>query len=198
MADRAQLNEALALLGELLASRGHAFDLLVIGGGALLLQDLISRPTMDLDAMARLENGQLQSAKPLPPELVEAIRDVADTLGLPREPTDEKDWLNGGPTMLRTFVTPEFVRRARIRTFDALTIRIAAREDLITLKLWAAADAGRGARRSVDLQDLKDIAPMANEMRAAVVWCVRTDGRPDCFEQDLAPLLVHDPEELAP
>jgi hypothetical protein len=31
--------------------------------------------------------------------LVQAIRDVADALGLQRKPCDDKDWLNGGPTL---------------------------------------------------------------------------------------------------
>ena len=78
MQDSHTLTQALRLLGELLAHRGLSFDLVVIGGGALLLQDLIHRPTLDLDAIARIEDGRWVCAKPFPEPLVIAIRDVAD------------------------------------------------------------------------------------------------------------------------
>ena len=39
------------MLGELLADRGHAVELVAIGGGSLLLLGLIERPTKDLDSL---------------------------------------------------------------------------------------------------------------------------------------------------
>jgi hypothetical protein len=39
MFESASLKNALLALGELLASRGHHFELVAIGGGSLLLQD---------------------------------------------------------------------------------------------------------------------------------------------------------------
>ena len=44
----ADLEEALSTLGQLLQDRGEAYDVVVIGGGALLLLGLIVRPTKDL------------------------------------------------------------------------------------------------------------------------------------------------------
>lgn len=162
----------------------------MIGGGALLLQQLIRRPTLDLDAVARVEGQEWVTAKPLPDELVQAIRDVADALGLPREPRDEKDWLNGGPSFLRSLGLPEgFEQRATLRRFGSLTIRVAARQDLVSLKLWAATDGSRGPRRAVDIADLRELRPTAEELRKAVEWCALKDGRPDFATTELAPVL---------
>ncbi|MES2643419.1 MAG: DUF6036 family nucleotidyltransferase [Myxococcota bacterium] len=51
----ADLQEALETLGALLASRGQHYDIVVIGGGALLLLGLIDRPTRDLDIVSRID-----------------------------------------------------------------------------------------------------------------------------------------------
>lgn len=48
----ADLEEALHALGQVLLARGEAYDVVVIGGGALLLLGLVARPTKDLDAVA--------------------------------------------------------------------------------------------------------------------------------------------------
>lgn len=187
----AQITAALTLLGDVLEERGLSFDLVVIGGGALLLQQLIRRPTLDLDVVARIEREAWLTSKPLPAPLVAAIRDVALTLDLPREPRDEKDWLNGGPSFLRSLGLPAgFEQRASTRRFGPLTIRVAAREDLIALKLWAATDPRRGQRRAVDVQDLQELHPTPAELRAAVRWCRQKDGRPDFVTIDLAPAIT--------
>lgn len=49
----ARLIQALELLGQLLAERNESFELVVIGGGALLLTGLSSRATVDIDIVAR-------------------------------------------------------------------------------------------------------------------------------------------------
>lgn len=188
--DKRQLTGALSLLGEVLDSRGLSFDLAVVGGGALLLQQLIRRPTLDLDAVARIERGAWLTAKPLPEALVQAVRDVADALGLPREPRDDKDWLNGGPTFLRELGLPDgFSERTTVLHFGPLTVRVASRLDLICLKLWAATDSQRGTRRIVDLADLRELAPTHDELRQAAAWCAGKDGRADFVAAELAPVL---------
>ncbi len=183
-----ELRRALGLLGELLERRGHSFDLVVIGGGALLLQNLIGRPTLDLDTVARVAGEKWVPAKPLPNELVRAIRDVAVTLGLQRQPDD--DWLNGDSTVLIDTGLPKgFADRAMAIQFGSLTIRVAARPDLICLKLWAATDTARGARRNVDIADLKELDPTIDELRQAVRWCCEKDGRNDFADRELSPII---------
>ncbi len=192
MSTKNELLEGLAALGELLARRGLQFDLVVIGGGALLLRDLISRPTQDLDIVATIEAGKWRMAsKPLPEQLVEAIREIGEAFDLPREPRDDKDWLNPGPAFLLKLGLPDgFEGRVDIRTFHDLTVHIAARVDLITLKVWAATDSTRGARRHVDIDDLQTLSPTSEELRIAIDWCARQDGRPDFVESEVEPLLA--------
>jgi len=88
------LREALTVLGEILNDRGLAHDIVVVGGGALLLSGHIDRPTKDLDVVARVENDKWTLAEPMPADLVEAVKDVAAALDL------APDWLNAGPTSL--------------------------------------------------------------------------------------------------
>ena len=62
----ADLDEALTTLGQLLQARGEAHDVVVIGGGALLLHGIIERPTKDLDAVARVEGTRWLRTEPFP------------------------------------------------------------------------------------------------------------------------------------
>jgi hypothetical protein len=188
--DGERLHLGLEMLGELLSEAGLAYDLVVIGGGALLLHRLISRPTEDLDAVAMVRGERMVRAQPLPGPLRDAIRVVGETLDLANASRDGKDWLNGAPTVLLRLGLPEgFLERAEVRPFRALTIRLPARQDLITLKLLAATDLRRGGRTRVDLADLRAITPTRAELRQAVAWCVARDGRPDVFEFDMLPAL---------
>ncbi|MBN1959426.1 MAG: hypothetical protein JW841_00645 [Deltaproteobacteria bacterium] len=186
-----KVNEALRLLGEVLKQRNLAYELVIIGGGALLLKNLIKRPTLDIDAVARIDTGKWLPAKPLPEPLVSAVRDVANALGLEQEPRDEKDWLNGGPSILGKLLLPAgFAERTEIRRYGPLTIRIASRQDLITLKLWAATDTARSQRRAVDIGDLREIKPTVAELKTASRWCILKDGRTEIAVAEISKVLV--------
>jgi len=120
--DNATLRDALTALGELLVDRGETYDIVVIGGGALLLGGHIERPTKDLDVLARIEGDRWLSAQPLPDALRAAVADVGDAFGLAR------DWLNCGPTSLLAGGLPDgFPERLSIERFDALTLLTSAR-----------------------------------------------------------------------
>ncbi|MDA0766154.1 MAG: hypothetical protein O3A87_05645 [Verrucomicrobia bacterium] len=69
--DAQHLEEALQLVGELLDSRRtERFRLVVCGGSALLAQNLISRPTNDVDILALMSwEQEVSSAHPLPSAL---------------------------------------------------------------------------------------------------------------------------------
>ena len=155
------VEDALSLLGGVLDARGHAYEIVVVGGSALLLLGLIRRPTRDLDVLAIVENGAFVTAGPLPAELAEAARDVAPVLGL------AEDWLNGGPTsQLQSGLPDGFEKRLERRTYGSLTVRIASRFDQIHLKLFATVDQGPGKH----LDDLRRLSPTRDELIQAARW----------------------------
>lgn len=84
------LELALSTIGDVLESRGVNCDVVVVGGGALQLLGLITRPTKDLDVVALFRGGELEGADPLPPDLVRARDDVANALGIPEEDDDAR------------------------------------------------------------------------------------------------------------
>jgi hypothetical protein len=177
---RDALTLALSTLGELLGERGHAYDLVLIGGGALMLSGLIERPTKDLDVLARMELDNLLPAEPLPEPLQVAVRDVAEVLDL------DPGWLNGGPTALLDQPLPSgFQERLETRTFGALTVRIASRVDQVAFKLFAAVDQGPHSKH---VSDLRKLAPTSAELVAAARWC-RTHDPSEGFRETLVEAL---------
>jgi len=191
MKGKQDLRKALKILGDVLEHRNLHFDLAIVGGAALLLKDLISRSTMDLDAVAVIAEGEKWgSASPLPEDLTTAVREVGRALDLARRPKDEKDWLDSGPSiLLRLGLPPGFKERARITRFGGLTLRLASRFDLVHLKLWSATDPARGSRREVDIADLRALKPTDEELRSALAWCAQRDGRNDFVSVNAAPVL---------
>jgi hypothetical protein len=168
----ASLEDALATLGEVLEARDLRFDVVVVGGGSLLLLGRLKRPTKDLDVLALVGATELESAEPLPKELRTAVKDVAATLEL------ADDWLNPGPTSLLDFGLPAGFRdRLTTKTFGGLTVRIAGLVDQICFKFYATVDQGP---RSKHAQDLRLLAPSREEMIAAARWA-RTHDPSDGF-----------------
>jgi hypothetical protein len=174
------LEDALELLGSVLADRGVSYEVVVIGGSALLLLGVIQRPTKDLDVLALVEEGVYLPADPLPGPLRQAVRDVGLALGL------TVDWLNGGPTaQLRSGLPPGFASRVETRVYGALAVHIASRLDHIFLKLFAAVDHhGRGKHAD----DLRRLAPTKQELLEAAAWVRGQDIGP-AFPQMVADIL---------
>ncbi len=161
------LRVALDTLGTLLVDRGLSYEIVVVGGGGLLLLGLIRRPTKDLDALALVENGTYVLARPLPAALVEAIADVAAVQGL------DDEWLNPGPTdQLKQGVPDGFSKRTTRHVFGGVVIQVAGRLDQIFLKLYAAADSDP---KSKHVRDLIDLDPTADELRVAAAWVKQQD-----------------------
>src|SRR6202012_3920066 len=128
----------LGALSEQVAARGERFELVVIGGSALLALGLIERTTKDGDIVAFHSEGDLESADPLPDGLVAARDLVARAFSLlPR-------WLNPRPAKLLEFGLPDgFAERLERRDYDAgLVVYFASRYDQIHFKLYAAVDEG--------------------------------------------------------
>lgn len=180
--DDESLPRALASLGEVLGSRRLNYEVVGIGGSALVLLGYIHRATRDLDLVALVEGGDLVSAAPLPAPLAEAAADVARPFGL------RPDWLNAGPASVLEFGLPEgFASRLETRRYGALTLHLAGRRDQIALKLYAAVDQGPNSKHTADLRAL---SPTSEELLAAARW-TRTHDPSEGFRGELVRALVH-------
>lgn len=120
-------NRFLGALGEQLAARRERFELVVIGGSALLALGLVERTTKDVDIVALRSDGDLDYAKPLPEGLQTACDLVARDFSLPA------GWLNPGPTDLLKLGLPDgFVDRLERRDYGAgLVVYLASRYDVL-------------------------------------------------------------------
>jgi hypothetical protein len=180
--DKDLLERTLRALGEVLESRGHQYELVVIGGSALLLLDLGVRPTKDLDVVAAVKDQRYVTADPLPAPLAQAVVDVGATFGL----TD--NWLNPEPASLLDFGLPEgFEHRTQTRSYGGLILHIASREDQICFKLYAATDQGPDSKHVADLMRL---SPGEEELLEAARWATSQDPSPG-FRKILINALKH-------
>lgn len=179
--DERSLPPLLDALGEVLASRGQRYEVVAIGGSALLLLGYIHRATRDLDLVALIQGGRMVTAKPLPAALAEAVADVARARGL------RPDWLNPGPTSLLDLGLPTgFAERLETRAYKALTLHLAGRFDQIAFKLYAAVDQGPDSKHTADLRAL---TPAPAELRIAARW-TRTHDPSEGFRGQLLQALA--------
>lgn len=161
------LNEALEVLGTYLLDKGLKYEVVAIGGGALLLLGCIIRPTKDLDVIALMDRNKLISAHPLPTPLLAAIKEVGSTLKLP------EDWINSAPADLWKMGLPEgFQDRLDPIHFSGLTLYCASRFDQICFKLYASVDQGPHSKH---FEDLKRLHPTKEELKTAGSWCKTHD-----------------------
>ncbi len=182
-----EAHDLLAALGEQLASAGRPFELVVIGGSALLATGMIDRATRDVDVLALRTGDELTRPDPLPTELATAAERVGRDFGLPQ------DWLNAGPaTMLDLGVPAGFVERLEEHRYGpALTVHFASRIDQIHFKLYALVDQGPGRHES----DLRHLNPSEQELVSAARWTRTHDPSPgfrDGLERVLTQLGVED------
>jgi Nucleotidyltransferase of unknown function (DUF6036) len=179
----ATADRLLTALGEQLSLAGYEYDLIVIGGSALLALGLVSRSTQDIDVVALAGGSGLNEALPLPQPLVEARDRVARDFGLP------EDWLNSqaAPDMLRLGLPEGFMDRLTRREYGpSLTVRYASRIDQIHFKLHAAVDRS-GGKHFADLRALK---PTQDELVAAARWA-RTHDPSEGFLEMLTAALAY-------
>ena len=168
---RSQLETAVRALGELLAARGLHYEVVLIGGGNLILRGLVERPTTkDLDLLGEWVADRVEPMRPMPEPLRLAVVDVGLTFGL------ADDWVNLGPDALLDLGLPEgFVGRLERHDYGGLVAWLAGRFDMICFKLYAAVDLGP---RSRHLQDLRDLGPTRDELVAAARWSITHDPSP--------------------
>jgi hypothetical protein len=162
------LEEALRLLGNLLATRkGAAFWLVVCGGSALLAQEIISRSTTDVDILAMRDwDGGVDRAFPMPEALKVAAADVAAELHL------GGNWLNSAASLhfpdLHLLPAP-FWQELETRDYGHyLKISFVTRSGQIQLKIYAALN--RAEPR--DFEDIRALAPDARETEDCLRWLI--------------------------
>lgn len=179
--DRAE--ELLNALGEQLQEQGVQFELVVIGGTALGVLGLVSRPTRDIDVVALIEEGELIIADPLPSNLRDAALRVAADFDLP------SNWFNAEPSsdLVRLGLPNGFNERLVTRSYGpALTVHFADRIDQIHLKLYAMTDRGLGRHQ----EDLQALEPTPEELIAAARWA-RTHDPSEGFRDEILRVLLY-------
>lgn len=187
LTDRTSVQRALTSLGVQLELAGNApLEIVVIGGAALNVLGFVARPTRDVDVLALTESGRvgigrtLVKCSPLPGSLLDAAAGVAHDLGL------EPGWLNAGPADLLDHGLPEgFEGRMTAQRYGpSLLVHFPAREDLICLKVFAAADTGVGRHT----QDLAALNPTGAELLVGARWA-RTQDPSEGFKTMVMALL---------
>jgi hypothetical protein len=180
--DHQILEEAMCVLGHLVAVRKRpAIHLVVCGGSALIALNLVARTTKDVDVLAVLESGELRCARPLPAWLLDDAKAVRSELNLP------ENWLNDGPadeSLFRLGLPAGVAERLMLREFGpSLRVSFISRYDQIHFKLYAAAD--QGGRH---FTDLKKLVPTKEELHAAARWTFTQDAS-DAFRQVVGEVL---------
>ena len=151
--------EILNAVGALLHDRGKHFEIVVVGGTALLLTGLHGRATKDVDILALRSGNDLIDAKELPAQLVLASEEVGRIYGL------APDWFNSDPSDQLAEGLPEgFVARLQRFDFGGLVVHVPDRLDQIALKVHAAADPSLPNKH---LDDLRIMAPTEDELMTA-------------------------------
>jgi hypothetical protein len=192
MLAQGSVEDVLNALGAVLAERGMAFEIAVVGGAGLLLQGLLGRSTRDVDVVAVLLDGDLADPRPLPAGLLGAALDVAAAFGL------SEAWLNShAADLLLDDGLPEgFLSRCAVRRYGGLTIHVASRLDQIAFKLFASME----VTRTRDVGDLRALSPSEVEPVGAAIWVL--DHQMKRFRSDmvyrLGALGVRDAERRIP
>ena len=171
MIGREQLEAALTALGELLAARGVRYEVVLVGGGNLILRGLIIQPTTkDLDILGERAHDLIRPLRPMPQPLRDAVTDVGRAFGL------ANDWLNVGPDSLLDIGLPDgFVERLERRDFGGLVVWLAGSYDMVCFKLYAAVGQGPRSRHFGDLVELR---PNRDDLLGAARWAMTHDPSP--------------------
>ena len=145
-----------------LAVTSLRLDAVVIGGTALNLLGVVSRPTKDCDILH----------PELAPEVAIAARAFAIVLRKRGEVLQD-DWLNNGPASLAATLPSGWQDRVQL-VFSGVAIELhcLGRHDLLMSKLFALCD------RGIDLADCVALAPKQEELRLVLPWLEHQDGNP--------------------
>jgi len=149
-----QIDRLLNALGGSLAARGHAAEIVILGGASLIARELSARATGDVDVLGiRMPDGSVQSAHPLPPDIRAAANEVAAALGL------DPMWLDDRPGSDFANAAPAgFEERLERVDYGALIVWHLSRRDITAIKIVASAERW-GEPANKHWQDVQTLAP---------------------------------------
>jgi hypothetical protein len=152
----ALLRPILESLDAKLQARGEPRELVVCGGGALLILNLIDRQTRDIDVIT--------------PELDLVLKEIAAEVG--QEFGLEPGWLNNGPASLARDLEQGWETRVQlIYQGKRLKMYSLSSRDLLASKLFAYCD-----RDEDDLSDILKMAPSISEIESLQGWVLARDA----------------------
>ena len=165
----------LSALAEQLETLGESLDLVIIGGAGLQALGIIQRPTRDVDVLGLRKGDELLPLDAVSNALRDAAAKVARDLGV------HDGWLDTGAAALMERGLPAgFVGRLHTERIDPnLVVHLASRSDQIHLKLIAMVDTGHPRHE----QDIRSLAPTAEELAEAATWIRRTYPSPNVAEE---------------
>jgi hypothetical protein len=182
LGSKKEIDQALIELGRQLARLDSSEVRILCGGAsALCMLEILSRSTMDVDALAILgKGGTLTKIRRFPKELQTAIQRTATTLGL------DDNWFNASATELLRLGLPKGVvsrsTRHRKQYGPCLTVQFLDRLDQVALKLFASMDPVKFRRH---LEDLVAMKPKGKEIDHALNWMLGWKTSP-AFRKRLA------------
>jgi len=155
------MKEVISAFDAYLAKKSLQFHAVVIGGGALIVMDIIDRKTKDIDCLD----------PDIPPEIKNASQDFA------KEHPEfflDINWLNNGPETLKRDLPPNWhLRLQNLFQGRAMNLTCLGRDDLIKSKLFAYCD-----RTSPDFDDLLKMKPTREELSGSIDWVKLRDSNP--------------------
>lgn len=143
-----------------LSARNLRFDAVVIGGAALIIMDVVSRKTKDVDC--------------LDPEIPEDIKKASIEFSeLHKEFRLSEEWLNNGPIDLKRVLPTDWqLRLVNLFEGKAIHFKTLGRSDLINSKLFACVD------RGIDFEDCVGLKITLAEFKESYDWICLQDANP--------------------
>lgn len=155
------MKKVIKAFDQYIKSRALKFEAVIIGGGALIIMDVVDRKTKDIDCLD----------PEIPQEVKEASKDFARLF---REHLLDENWLNNGPATLRKELPPDWRNRLQdLYIGEAIKLTCLGRSDLLKSKLFAYCD-----RTSPDFEDLLMLKPTTEELKDSIEWVKLRDANP--------------------
>lgn len=161
------LEKILHLLGErlTLTVSDKKWNLVVCGGAALAVLNLIQRTTKDIDVIGQFNQDHITYAD-FDLKFFEQVSIISELLKLP------PDWINTGPeSFIQSGLPQGLLKRLTLKKYgENLTIGFISRYDQIFLKLYASVDRG-----GYHVDDLIKLKPSEHELLVACKWVCEQD-----------------------